>query len=151
MKTLGGLVVVLLLVLAAYYVGKNSNSASQLTAGEKIPSPDTAIVKLKALCAVKNYEAIALSSLRPDGKSYALITREEITREKHDPLKDYAGKAESLCKAMANSKRTDKSQLTGDTWQYRFNFSLDNASSATFGVHYFQGEWRFVLPDSAYL
>lgn len=150
MKTLGGLVVVLLLILGTYYLGKNSNSTSQLTAEEKI-SPETVVTKLKALCAVKNYEAIALSSLRQDGKSYVLITREEILREKKNSLKDYVGKAESLCKAMANSQQTDKSQLTGDTWQYRFNFSLENVSSAAYKVHYFQGEWRFVLPVSAYL
>ena len=153
MKRNTAIVLILVVAFVIYVLTLlfSHSPTNQSDNGQPLTSPDAAIIKLKTLCAANDYEAIALTSLKQNGKSYELITPEDITLSKKDPLKDYIEKVSTVCKAITNTKRTDINQQTSDTWQYRFNFSLDSSSSAAYEIHYFQEEWRLVLPEAASL
>ncbi|OGD10015.1 MAG: hypothetical protein A2184_04420 [Candidatus Moranbacteria bacterium RIFOXYA1_FULL_44_7] len=108
--------------------------------------PDLVTARLATLCTIKNYDAIALSSLRRTGEKYEKITPAILSDSKKNALDDYSIKAQELCKAAANSKRTDKKQVS-DSWLIYYNFSLDLPSKVGYEIHHFQGQWQLVLPN----
>lgn len=106
-------------------------------------------VYLAESCNRQEYEDIALNSLRHTDTSYAHITKQDLTDT--NLLKDYLGKVKEMCSAFANNIGLSKTKINDTTWSYRFSFSNEFVNLVEYEVHYFDNQWRFVLPESAYL
>lgn len=115
-------------------------AAGQKARGEL--SPDDVIEEIKLLCSKKDFEFIALQSLKSENE---LITQKDISNQaKTSP--SYIETAEELCSNINNAKKIDKQQISNDQWTYRYHFTLDQAvNNKAYGISFYSGKWRFVL------
>ena len=112
----------------------------------KLNSRTLAVNMIKSKCKTENYQEVALRSLRYLNKEYAIITQEDLNDT--SILKAYLNKTENLCKLLLSDYELETTQNNNGTWTYRFRFPW---GSMAYGLAYFENQWRFILPESAYL
>lgn len=108
------------------------------------------VENIKKMCRNKQYQNLALQSLKDVNGKFSLITSKDL--EKPDPLLSYLEKTKNLCELLISNIELEISEETNGIWNYRFIIKpFPGGISQGYGLLFFDNQYRFILPRSHYL
>ncbi len=158
--TVLGLVVVVVSVFVGIQIGKKQVSDQVLVTTQPTPTgsgkevlPNTKsddIDNIKNMCKKEQYQSLALGSLKRLNDKVSLIESKDL--EDSDPLQRYLEKTKDLCKLLLSNNELQISEVDNDVWNYRFiTKPFPDGISQSYGLIFFDNQYRFILPTSATL
>lgn len=158
--TVLGLVVVVVSVFVGIQIGKKQVSDQVLVAMQPTPTgsgkealsntKSDDIDNIKNMCKKEQYQNLALGSLKRLNDKVSLIESKDL--EDPDPLQRYLEKTKDLCKLLLSNNELQISEVDNDVWNYRFIIKpFPDGISQSYGLIFFDNQYRFILPTSASL
>lgn len=154
-----GLAVVAASVFVGIQIGKNQVSGQALTTqptptgSGKVVLPNTKsndIDNIKNMCKKEQYQDLALGSLKRFSDKVSLIESKDL--EDPESLQRYLEKTKELCKLLLSNNELQISEVDNDVWNYRFIIKpFPDGISQSYGLMFFDNQYRFILPTSASL